>query len=71
MDRDASDGGLLEIRRMAAKSIAFVGNIARAAVVLRCPPARLEQSLVHQAKQAGRERALFDRQGIAGDLPDA
>ena len=42
-----------------------------AAIVLRCAPARFEQSLTDEAKQTGVERALFDQQGIAGDLPDA
>src|SRR6266567_333113 len=42
-----------------------------AAIVLRGAPTRLEQSLADETKQAGIERALFDQQGIAGDLPDA
>jgi hypothetical protein len=42
-----------------------------AAIVLRCAPTRLEQSLTDEAKQAGIERALFDQQRVAGDLSDA
>ena len=42
-----------------------------AAIVFRCAPARLQQALANQAKQAGIERALLDEQRIAGDLPDA
>ena len=42
-----------------------------AAIVLRGAPIRFEQSLADQAEQAGIERALFNEQGIAGDLPDA
>jgi hypothetical protein len=42
-----------------------------AAIVLRCAPTRLEQSLPDKAKKARIERTLFDQQGIAGDLPDA
>ena len=42
-----------------------------AAIVLRRAPARLQQSLPHQPKQPGIERALFDQQRVAGDLPDA
>ena len=41
------------------------------AIVLRCAPARLQQPLPHQAKQAGIQRALLNQQRIAGDLPDA
>jgi hypothetical protein len=41
------------------------------AIVLRCAPTRLEQSLTDEAKQAGIERALFDQQRVAGDLSDA
>jgi len=39
-----------------------------AAIVLRCAPTRLEHPLTDQAEHAGIERALFDQQGIAGDL---
>src|SRR4029077_3573976 len=42
-----------------------------AAIVFRSAPVSLEQSLTHQPKQTGIERALFDEQCIAGDLPDA
>jgi hypothetical protein len=42
-----------------------------AAIVLRCAPTRLEQSLTDEAKQAGIERALFDQQRVVGDLSDA
>ena len=41
------------------------------AIVLRCAPARLQQSLPDEAKQAGIKRALFNQQRVAGDLPDA
>jgi hypothetical protein len=35
------------------------------------PPVRFQQSLAHESKQRGIERALFDQQGSAGNLPDA
>jgi hypothetical protein len=41
------------------------------AIVLRCAPTRLEQTLTDEAKQAGIKCALFDQQCVAGDLSDA
>src|SRR5438105_15895140 len=43
----------------------------RAAVVLRRVPVSLQQSLAHQSKQRGVERALFDQQRSVGNLFDA
>jgi len=40
-----------------------------AAIVLRRAPVRFEQPLTDEAKQTGIERALFDQQSIARDLP--
>ena len=42
-----------------------------AAIVVRRAPVRLEQALADEAEEAGLERALFDEQGVGGDLPDA
>jgi hypothetical protein len=42
-----------------------------AAIVLRCAPTRLEQSLADEAKQAGIKRALFDQQRVIRDPCDA
>ena len=43
----------------------------RAAIIFGCAPIRLEQALTHDAKETGIEGALFDQQGITGDLSDA
>jgi hypothetical protein len=41
-----------------------------AAIIIGGAPAWLEQTLAHEAKETGIERALFNEQGVAGDLSD-
>ena len=52
---------------LAARSGEFVE--LGAAIVFRCAPARLQQSLPHQAKQRRIERALFNQQRLPEICP--